>query len=227
MVVPLEGRVEPARPGQPAFLLGMSFSWKLRALVAGAAVLMLVACDPGSSDSASPDGPTVEIFATTLDDARSGGAGSNQLALLEQAEKDHEINLETARDAARGAVQCMTDAGVSATYMERTTFGGLVLPGYQAGASGTADTAWELIEACDLQEFYWVNQLYQGQPTSWQMKVEYANQQEPVLRACLEDNGLSTDPEATGVGLVEQAIDAMGPGEAGAECLDEAGISSW
>ncbi|WP_170169492.1 hypothetical protein [Salana multivorans] len=114
----------------------------------------------------------------------------------------------------------MSEAGLASRYVEHTTYSGVVVPGYEVEVLDPTDDA--LIESCDRLEFYWINQLYQVQPSSIEANEEFANRQEVALRACLERIGVTTDPDSTGTDLVEQAL---GLGESG--CLADVGIDTW
>lgn len=183
----------------------------LGTVLCAALVALLPGCTTASDDSTAEP----SVFSDVLQDAREGGAGAAQIAALEEAESAQELTLDTARRAARDAVQCMSDNGLDAAYVEETSYSGTVIPGFRV--AGAEDQA----QACDVEHSYWVNQLYQVQPSSVQANEEFADQQEPALRACLEDLGISTDPEATGSDLAHKAASEA------PDCLGEAGISEW
>lgn len=190
------------------------------------AFALCAGCAGQASEENVPGGP----FAEALAEAREGGAGPEQLADLEAAAQAQGVSIEMARDAARRAVGCMTEAGLSAAYVESTTNSGLVIPGYRVEvaemSTGQSDEDAQ-IAACDVREAYWINQLHQTQPTSVEMNEEYANQQEPVLRACLERNGIATEAEAVGADLANQALEVFRDSDGDINCLAEAGITSW
>ena len=199
-----------------------------RILTAGAlvAVVLCAGCAGAPPTENVPGGP----FAEALAEAREGGAGPEQLADLEAAAQAQGVSIEMAREAARRAVACMTDAGLSAAYVESTTNSGLVIPGYRVEVStltAAESNGDAQISACDVREAYWINQLLQTQPTSVQMDEEYANQQAPVLRACLERNGVTTEPDATGADLANTSLDVIRESDGDINCLAEAGITSW
>lgn len=179
---------------------------------------MMTGCAGVPETGTSPD----SVFSEALTEAREQGAGDAQIADLEAAVNDQEMSIETAREAARRTVQCMTDAGLNAGYVESTKYSGLVVPGYQVslGAGGPEEEG--QIQACDVKEGFWVNMLYQTQPIAIQAKEDFAQQQKPVLRACLDANGIDTVPEASGVDLVNLSLR-----EDRLDCLAEAGITSW
>lgn len=196
-----------------------------RALAGATALILVVGCSPDTNKTTDSEGLSEDTFSVVLAEARDEGAGADQLAALEHAEQDREVTIEMAREATRRTVECITNAGLSAGYTERTTYTGLVIPGYEAGTSNPGDdVAWQQIESCDVAESYWINQLYQTQPTSWQARVDYANLHEAALRACLEENEIETDAQASGAELVDQAIDDS---RTAGVCLREVGITSW
>lgn len=169
------------------------------------------------------------IIASALAEAEAGGAGEAQLAILRQAAADGEISIESARAAARAAVQCMSDGGIYAAYHEDGMKSGLVIPGYIAGG-GTADqmSAQDVvITACDNRESFWVNSVYQGQPTSVAVNDAYLDQQVPIVRSCLERSGYHTDPDATTHEVLRQALDVAQATSFELNCLGEAEIESF
>lgn len=185
-------------------------------------VALLTAMAAGCTGVPETGTSSGSVFSETLVEARDGGAGDAQLADLEEAVSEQEISIETAREAARRTVQCMNDAGLDAGYVENTKYSGLVVPGYHVSLGTSGSDAEAQIQACDVKEGFWVNMLYQTQPIAIEAKEEFADQQEPVLRACLEGMGIDTDPEASGVDLVNQSLR-----DSGFDCLAEAGITSW
>ncbi|WP_444662715.1 hypothetical protein ACT17Q_12275 [Cellulomonas sp. CW35] len=149
---------------------------------------------------------------------------------LEAATETGGVPVEVAREAARRTVACMTAAGLDAEYSEQSLAGGLVVPGYLVASADDdgADAARDAtIDECVTRESLWINKVLQLQPTSIQQKEDYANQQESVLRACLEEHGIRTDPDASGVDLANMAAEALRDGSGAFDCLHEAGIDTW
>jgi len=60
---------------------------------------------------------------------------------------------------------------------------------------------------CEYSESYWVNKLYQTQPSAIDANLAFIEKQAPVIRQCLEDAGYDTDPDATGMDLVLQSAE--------------------
>ena len=183
--------------------------------------------------SGGPENPDVRGFASDdefsiiIAEASEGGAGPDQLADLEHAKQIREVEINVARQAAHRAVECMTDSGLSAVYQENENYTGLAIPGYRVGIGMSGDaSAEELVESCDTREAYWINLLYQTQPSSQQAKIDYADEREEVLRECLNNLGITTDPEATGSDLIELILEPQ-ESRASYACLHEAGIDSW
>lgn len=61
------------------------------------------------------------------------------------------------------------------------------------------------MDTYERQEYRWVSHVYQSRPVSREALGQYVLTQEPVLRACLEGNGILTDPDADGWELAMQA----------------------
>lgn len=200
---------------------------RLACLVVGIAVLTLsVGCTQAPSPSTAT---TDDAFAEALAEAQDGGASEAQLAALQEAAQAGSVTIEAAREAARRAVTCMDGAGLDAQYSETTLGDGLVVPGYLVASSEDEDSAATdvAIDDCVTREALWINKVFQLQPSSIQRKEDFANEQEPVLRACLEEHGIATDPDADGVGLANQAADARRDSGGDVDCLHAAGINTW
>jgi len=191
--------------------------------------LLASACGAAPEDNEKPWSRVAfaELMAEAIDEATKGGAGDEQMELLERAQADGAMSLEAARTAAQNVVDCFNEVGGDAKVVEETLDTGLVLPGYLAGFDDDLGTPQieALIQGCDYAEHYWVNQVYQMQPTSRELVGQYAMSKEPVLRECLERAGMTTDPEATGWDLAHQALELFQSTNFEIDCLGEAGIS--
>jgi hypothetical protein len=161
-------------------------------------------------------------IAAAIQEAEAGGAGDVQLAILRNAQSEGELSLEDARAATRAAVECVNDAGSAAIFEERTEFSGLVVPGYSSLSDTPEQDA--IAEACRVQEDLWVSQVYRSQPSSLELTDGYRAQQAPILRSCLESHGYATDPDASPVDLMKQALELSHDSDSAAECLTEAKI---
>jgi hypothetical protein len=194
--------------------------------VAISVLTSVVGCASGESveqDSADAS------FAEALVEAKEGGGSDAQLVALEEASQTETVTIEMARAAARRTVTCLNDAGLDAQYQEESLANGLVVPGYMVALPEGVDVSGSdsQINVCADRESTWIDKMYQTQASSIQQNEDYANERESVLRACLEENGISTDPDADGVDLANQASEVLGESENGINCLSEAGIDRW
>jgi len=205
--------------GGTGMAIGMS------ALVAAFWCVVLAGCAKatGPTQSTEPES-FADVVAAAIQEAEAGGAGDAQLAILRKAQSEGELSLEDARVAARAAVECMTDAGILVGYSEHTRRSGLVVPEYSAEWIMGDDEHNAVIDACDQREDLWVNMVYQTQPTSLAMNEEYNDQQAPLVRSCLERNGYATDPDASPLDLMRQAIQVEVDTDSAVDCLTEAEI---
>lgn len=190
---------------------------------AALALALLVGC---TSDTGVPDdsGPFADQIAAIIEQAEVGGASEAQLEILRHAQAQGEVSLEDARTGARAAVECMTEAGLSAIYSESNTESGLVLPGYAAAWTMGDDATDALIQACDQQEGSWVNQLYQTQPSSMALQDAVNDKKDPLVRSCLEDNGYPTAEDASPSDVIAHALSVESETLGAVDCLTEAGI---
>lgn len=181
-----------------------------------------------SSDTTS-ETPEASIFAEALAEAKAEGSGPEQIAALEAAQAAGGLSIEAAREAARRTITCLTEAGIKAEPADLPMAGGVSAPGYHVALQGSSiDEATNAsIKSCEERESWWINQVFQMQPVSVQRNEDFANQQVDVLRACLEDKGITTDPHATGVDLANQAAELRNGSDGKDDCLSAAGINAW
>jgi len=173
-------------------------------LVTVAIVTSLSGCGASKAGPENTDFQT--NIKTSIEQARSGGASDEQMALLEQISSDGKVSIETARVAARSYVACMTKSGYYAEYVEEPNASGLVQPGYRVRLSDGDDenALTAAMDTCYALEDHWVDTLYQTQPTSAQQRDEYMNALMPQMRKCLTDAGYPVDDGATATELQVQ-----------------------
>jgi len=204
---------------------GTGTAMGLSALVVAFGCVVLAGCAKatGPTQSTEPES-FADVVAAAIQEAEAGGAGDAQLAILRKAQLEGELPIEDARAAARAAVECMTEAGISAYYGENHRKSGLVVPGYSAEWIMGDDEQNAVIDACDQRENFWVSSVYQTQPSSLELTDGYRAQQAPILRSCLERNGYATDPDASPLDLMRQAIQVEVDTDSAVDCLTEAEI---
>lgn len=169
--------------------------------------------------------PFAEQVAEAIAEAESTGASDAQLALLRQAQSDGEVSFELMRNAALAAVECFNAAGAEAEYSESNRASGLRLPGYRVSPGELSEAQTEaLLEECDGVEFEQVNILYQQQPQSRALLGAFVESKREVLRDCLAQHGLPTDPEESGWELAHRALEAAEASDFEVDCLGVAGI---
>jgi len=195
----------------------------------GALVVAVLGCVvlAGCSKATVQTQPTepesfADQIAAAIQEAEAGGAGDTQLAILRKAQSEGELSLEDARAAARAAVECINDAGSFAFYSEHTGRSGLVIPEYSWSVDTSEQEA--IGNACDQREAFWVNMVYQAQPSSVELTEGYREQQTPILRSCLERNGYTVDPDASTNDLIAQALLVDSETSSAVDCITEAGI---
>lgn len=185
--------------------------FSVAAVVAGS---LLVSGCAGQGGGRPTDGTErvqsfVERVSGAIDGAETGGASDAQLAILREAEMTGELTFDQARQAALATIDCIEQGGGSASYDEQREPSGLVVPRGVAEAKDEESlTRLEpVIEKCMNLESFWVNNIYQLQPDSQEVRDAYRDKQAPVIRKCLGDNGYATDPEATPEELFAQAVE--------------------
>jgi len=185
----------------------------------------------GCSATVTATDPTsfADIVAAAIQGAEADEASEAQLALLREAQSEGSMSIEGERAAVRAAVKCINDAGVSAAYADHTMKSGLVVPRYVASVDNALglDATDAILNACDAQEYFWVDKVYQAQPTSVAVNDAYLDQQAPIVRACLEREGYDTNADATTHELLRQALDVALDTGFSTDCLREAEIDGF
>lgn len=195
------------------------------AMVLAIAVLLasLAGCSTEQAES-SIDPVFAELIDTAIEDARDGGASTEQVAMLEKAKEAGEVTLEQARDVMRVTIECFVDSGFEAEYIEDTEPTGFVVPGYRVWRAGELSSNDDIvIDRCDFESNFWVTKVYQTQPSSSQLWIDFVNARAEELRVCLEDAEYETDPDATGAELAQQAAAVAAETEFEVNCLEEIG----
>ncbi len=195
----------------------------MRFVAVAAGLLALSGCATDPNWAASKD--FAEVIEPAIQEAEAGGASDAQLEILRQAQAAGKLSLEDDRAAARAMVACVEDAGSYALLSDKTTESGLILPVYNYAANTPEQEA--IGEACDTKEAFWVNMVYQTQPSSVQSKDAYLNQQAPLVRACLEREGYATDPGDKTYDLLRQALQVKTDTQSAVDCLTEANIGGF
>lgn len=197
---------------------------KLLASLAAVLVLTLAACTSPPEVKADPIFEA--LISDAINEALDEGATAEQIELLREAHKHGEVTLENARAANRATVRCFIESGFEAEYLDNTGGRALVVPGYSVWKSGTLSESDDmLIEECDTANVAWVNKVYQVQPASVKRIDGFVNDAADELRKCLEDSGVVTDPEATGVELAQQAGRIAGESDVSVDCLAQ--VEAW
>jgi hypothetical protein len=196
------------------------------------ALVVLAGCAaprPSFSGPLDEEPPFSERAQQGLDDARASGASEEQLAILQGAVDTGEITFADASEAVLAFVECVNNAGGSAQY-EVDDRGAFPVPGYSVyvGEDGDADTG--VVGECDKREDLWVNLLYQTQPNAIDAHNADFDKKSPALIACLIENGVAIEDDATRDELQRAGIDLLvSSNESGdpVNCFGEVGIDGF
>jgi len=188
------------------------------------ATLMLSGCaGGGTGDGPAPDARAFAAQARKdLEDATAGHASEHQLTILREAFAAGEVTYDQAKDATYMVIECIHDAGGTAEYEENRDDSGFVIP--NAILTAPDDDALEamsaIAEQCSNREAFWVNKLYQLQPTSQETRDRYWLEQAPAIRQCLEDHGFPTSSDATPKELRVLALRVLDESGGETNCVD-------
>ncbi len=185
----------------------------MRVPVALMGCLVVSGCSAGTGDPSGNGGVDPAAFVdqvkVAIEQAEAGGASDDQLSILREAQVEGVLTFEQALSAALSTLDCYIEGGGSGTYYENVEDSGLVVPMYMALAKDdeTLTRLEPMMDACGKREGFWVNKVYQLQPSSQETRDAYLKEQAPVIRKCLEDHGHATDRLATPEELVQQAME--------------------
>lgn len=198
-----------------------------RPFVVALLAMSIASCGAGADRDDSPLFDDLVEQAVVIAEER--GASSEQLEILQRAKSDGQLEIEPVREAAHAAVDCMVVVGLDARYEETTYNGDLVFPGYSVRSSeALTDAPTALIDSCEDQYLVAVQWLYSNQPSWVEARDAYVLARESELRACLEESGISTDPDADGIELAVVAFEYVGtPLAGGSNCLEQAEIDTF
>lgn len=173
-----------------------SLLW-LRTPVLAAAVAVVAGCtasDPAPpTTSADPFSAQVE---QAIAEAQSAQASDAQIATLQTIAATGLVTYEQAKDAAMRGVECAQNVGLDSTYADYESPAGFAIPAFYADGGDEPEiaSAWE---ACDLQEAFWVNKLYQLQPDFQHLHDAFDAIRLQERIDCLEQFGITVPSDAT------------------------------
>jgi hypothetical protein len=170
------------------------------------------------------EGSFAQMVSQAITDATEGGASQDQIAILEQAKDTGSISLEDDRRAARAAILCLTQNGTDAEYSESTSNAGVAIPGYVVTVDGAVKPT--APAPCETKEFYWVNMVYQLQPSSQEATDANVEKRLPILRTCLIENGANVDESTTKAELLHAAVQLLKDTNGDVDCARTAGIDA-
>ena len=201
-------------------------------VVSVAAFGMLVTA---SGCARAPDGPpdTDPRFSAfvhdALTEATDGGAGEDQLAILQRIETAGAITYADYTEAVNATFECFTEAGIGHGSISGPN-GGDAMPIYYQYES-TGESA-PVAEACIVDHSFWVERLYQERPKAVAAQEARFERAIPTLTACLEKGGYEL-PATPSVDEVKRAL-SLASSEEGSgvapqgwsvtDCYDEAGL---
>lgn len=196
--------------------------WLATSGLASLAMVCLTAC--AMNAPTSPSAEHDPRLADAVLEAQAQGASEAQLSLLEDAAAVGEVSVEAAKQAMHATVECMQGRGFDAWYVEDVMPSGLVRPTLTFGTAGGGEAAYA---ECETLESYWIDYLYQTQPSSVALRDSYLLRQLPIVVECLEREGVTVPPDESSQETFRKALDVSRSTANGVDCLAEAEISSF
>ena len=198
----------------------MSIVWRLPLpLTIGLLCMVLAGCTSAtpSSGESSPDFGSI-----TLKEAQKYGADPSQITILEKGE----VSYPDYEAAVNRSLQCMRDAGISVIDPVPNNNEGITLLNYGWSSTlpgMTEDQGYALGDDCLKRFSYWVEQLYQLQPSSLEAMERHFDQYRDAVVQCIRTNGGTVRDDATRDEAALAAIDVEN--QTGVDCFRELGLS--
>ncbi len=198
-------------------------------VIAIAGLTILAGCAASPAVSTGADGEAERAFHDFVvharADAEAGGAGEEQLAILDEALTSNEITFEQAQEALNNFADCLDGVGLALTGIRVIDDQGFKTFDYRV-QSGDEDA---LMDACEAKTFRWVDMLYQTQPAARRAQDAKFEAALPGLIACLKEAGVPVDDgspadEVKQAMLAFMADHAPKPGDPGLTMNDD---GSW
>lgn len=203
---------------------------RISRLVASAFLMGVAAMAAGCSAAAPETTAAPGPFHVVIEEARQGGADSNQLEILLAADAAGEVTFDQLRLAVDATFDCMDDAGID--YSETVTEGPLPQLSY---AFASADGSSALADDCINTHSMYVEWAYQTQPIAQELIDAAFEARRGEIIPCLRALGLAL---ADGASVDEVKSAASFTAEEWEstwkdaprtphDCVIEAGILSW
>lgn len=204
-----------------------------RVVTAFVATLTLVACAPTSPIATpSTDPAFARLLAQTVAMEDGLGAGSDQLALMDEIALAGEVTFDQYREARDASIQCWKDAGLQVFDPEVQTLMGLRQ--YNANVvqdPGMTDDAFNaILDDCVDVHSYLIDYIYMQQPSSVNAWADTKERHRAEILACFESQGADVPADITidemetiREELVDAQHDTRGKNPP-RDCFDEVGI---
>lgn len=174
---------------------------------------VLVGCSAGASP-AEPSATSDPIFAEHLAQAEAGAAGERQVEVLREAARTGELTFEAVNDLVQESFECMAAAGIGHEEWEPYE----VVPGYrwpayswQTTVAGMSDEqATTIGDACLYEHSYYAEMALQDRRNYAHLLDAQMRRDMPEILACLEENGVRMDSDATLDEIRQAAIELGG-----------------
>ncbi len=186
----------------------------LLAFLAAACVSLIACSSPATSPSNEIDSVTAGRLSNLVSEATAGGASEEQLATLQAYVPGSAVTFEDLRAAYDRTFACLDNSGIPysgvATYVddagyERITYN------YTTAPSLTDEQSQRIADECQVSESLYVSILYDLQPGYVEAADRAFEEARPSIVACLRDNGVPIDDEATRSELVNATITLISP----------------
>lgn len=185
-------------------------------VLARAAVLVLLGVVLGACAAEQDDATTVvpnDGFAAVLEDAVAGGAGSRQLEVLEAAAETGSIAYEDVVALIHDTFSCFEGAGIG--YVENPPterVPGWLVPSYAFDAEVpglTESQVLALADACMVEHSMFTEFALQDPVLHQEVRDAHLREQLPEVLACLRENGVAVDEDATPDEVRVAALDLL------------------
>ncbi len=176
---------------------------RCRAPLAFALLLLASGCGEPDEPGPSPSGDqqAMAVMGEYLEMAQAGGGGQHQIEVLEEAARTGALTYDDVVVLVQETFSCMDEAGIGHALhpaWERVPGWRVIAYSFDAEVPGlTEDQVSALAEECMDRHSKYAEFALHDTRLVQELRDNYMREQLPTILTCLEDNGVTIEPEAT------------------------------
>lgn len=173
---------------------GVTSAWARLASTATAFAFVIATAACSSGPSLEPPSEA-GVFQEVWLQASEAGASPAQLDLIARASERGEVTLPDVYEALAATFECFDEGGVAWEWLDLDYSRGFPIPSY--GWGGADEQLFDYGDACLERHSFYVEMLYQVQPSSVEAEKSNLDERMPEVVACLRAEGVEISDEAS------------------------------